>query len=70
MGVGGLAGQQVRIGTLRKVFTAEPVDGMMAKHDRIERRHRLLLARRVVCFVLALCLCQNGTEDADESMGE
>ncbi|MFG3193360.1 transposase domain-containing protein [Streptomyces omiyaensis] len=58
------------MGALSRVFTAELVDGVMAKHDRIERRHRLLSARRVVCFVLAPCLCQDGTEDADESMGE
>ncbi|MGW3029058.1 transposase domain-containing protein [Streptomyces sp. NPDC001221] len=46
---------RVRIGILTKV-TAELVDTAIAKHDRAERRRRLLSARLVVCFVLALCL--------------
>ncbi|WP_308294483.1 transposase domain-containing protein [Streptomyces sp. RKAG290] len=50
------AGQRVRIGILTKVFTAELVDEAIAKHDRAERRRRLLPARLVVYFVLALCL--------------
>ncbi|MFF9853321.1 IS4 family transposase [Streptomyces litmocidini] len=50
------AGQRVRIGILTKVFTADLVDAATAKHDRAERR-RLLPARLVVYFVLALCLC-------------
>lgn len=50
------AGQRVRIGILTKVFTAELVDAAIAKHDRAERRRRLLPARLVVYFVLALCL--------------
>nr|WP_281277911.1 transposase domain-containing protein [Streptomyces globosus] len=44
------------IGILTKVFTAELVDAAIAKHDRAERRRRLLPARLVVYFVLALCL--------------
>ncbi|MFF8670045.1 transposase domain-containing protein [Streptomyces sp. NPDC015242] len=46
----------MRIGILTKVFTAELVDAAIAKHDRAERRRRLLSARLVVYFVLALCL--------------
>lgn len=46
----------MRIGILTKVFTAELVDAAIAKHDRAERRRRLLPARLVVYFVLALCL--------------
>ncbi|MGV4985795.1 IS4 family transposase [Streptomyces sp. NRAIS4] len=46
----------MRIGILTKVFSAELVDAAIAKHDRIERRRRLLPARLVVYFVLALCL--------------
>ncbi|MFD8971486.1 transposase domain-containing protein [Streptomyces sp. NPDC059593] len=50
------AGQRVRIGILTKVFSAGLVDAAIAKHDRAERRRRLLPARLVVYFVLALCL--------------
>jgi len=50
------AGQRVRIGILTKVFTAELVDAAIAKHGRAERCRRLLSARLVVYFVLALCL--------------
>lgn len=45
----------MRIGILTKVFTVELVDAAIAKHDRAEQR-RLLPARLVVYFVLALCL--------------
>ncbi|OLZ65491.1 hypothetical protein AVW11_17010 [Streptomyces amritsarensis] len=54
----------MRIGILTKVFTAELVDAAIAKHDRAEQRRRLLPARLVVYFVLALCLF------ARESYGE
>ncbi|WP_405861900.1 transposase domain-containing protein [Streptomyces sp. NBC_00090] len=50
------AGERVRFGILTKVFTAELVDAAIAKHDRTEQRRRLLPARLVVYFVLALCL--------------
>ncbi|WP_078888805.1 transposase domain-containing protein [Streptomyces sclerotialus] len=40
------AGRRVRIGILTKVFTAELVDAATAKHDRAERRRRLLPAPR------------------------
>ncbi|MFD4035327.1 transposase domain-containing protein [Streptomyces sp. NPDC058637] len=43
------------MGLLTKVFTAELVATATAKHDRAERRRRLLSARPVVHFVLALC---------------
>ncbi|MFF0140565.1 IS4 family transposase [Streptomyces sp. NPDC005227] len=46
----------MRIGILTKVFTAELVDAAIAKHGRAEQRRRLLPARLVVYFVLALCL--------------
>ncbi|MFK3728642.1 transposase domain-containing protein [Streptomyces sp. NPDC088090] len=46
----------MRFGILTKVFTAELVDAAIAKHDRAERRHRLLPAKLVVCFVLVPCL--------------
>ena len=36
--------------------TVELVDAAIAKHDRAEQRRRLLPARLVVYFVLALCL--------------
>ncbi|WP_432124784.1 transposase domain-containing protein [Streptomyces sp. C10-9-1] len=49
------AGQRARIGILTKVFTAELVDAATAKHERAERRRRLLPARLVVYLVLALC---------------
>ncbi|MFI8392305.1 transposase domain-containing protein [Streptomyces sp. NPDC085540] len=40
-----------------EAFTVEVVDAAMAKHDRAERRRRLLPARLVVYLVLALRLC-------------
>ncbi|MEU3321535.1 IS4 family transposase [Streptomyces sp. NPDC006785] len=46
----------MRIGILTKVFTAELVDAAIAKHGRVEQRRRILPARLVVYFVLALCL--------------
>ncbi|MGW5001151.1 transposase domain-containing protein [Streptomyces hydrogenans] len=38
----------MRIGILTKVFTAELVDAPITKHDRAERRRRLLPDRLVV----------------------
>ncbi|MGW7545939.1 IS4 family transposase [Streptomyces sp. NPDC054770] len=49
-------GQRTRIGILTKVFTPELVDAAIAKHSRAEKRRRLLPARLVTYFVLALCL--------------
>ncbi|CAM5311573.1 IS4 family transposase ISCef4 [Streptomyces abikoensis] len=41
---------------MTKVFTPELVDAAIAGHGRTERRRRLLPARLVAYFVLALCL--------------
>ncbi|WP_158673886.1 IS4 family transposase [Streptomyces klenkii] len=41
---------------MTKVFTPELVDAAVAKHGRSEQRRRLLPARLIVYFVLALCL--------------
>ena len=46
----------VSIGVLTRVFPAELVDGVVAQAGRAERRHRLLPARVVVYYVLALAL--------------
>lgn len=51
----------MRIGILTKVFTTELVDAAIAKHGRAEQRRRLLPARLVVYFVLALCACSPGS---------
>jgi hypothetical protein len=44
------------LGVLAEVFTPELVDAATAEHGRSEKRRRLLPARLVVYFVLALCL--------------
>ncbi len=46
----------VSIGVLTRVFPPELVDGVVAEAGRRERRHRLLPARLVVYYVLALAL--------------
>ncbi|MFD7959402.1 transposase domain-containing protein [Streptomyces zaomyceticus] len=46
----------MRIGISTKVVTAELVDAAIAKHNRAERRRRLLPTRLVVYFALALRL--------------
>ncbi|MBV8998216.1 MAG: IS4 family transposase [Solirubrobacterales bacterium] len=46
----------VSIGVLTRVFPPELVDGVVAQAGRGERRHRLLPARVVVYYVLALAL--------------
>lgn len=46
----------MRIGILTKGFTAELVDATIAEHKRAERRLRVLPARLVVYFALALYL--------------
>jgi len=46
----------VSIGVLTRVFPPELVDGVVAEAGRTERRHRLLPARVVVYYVLALAL--------------
>ncbi|MFB7467295.1 IS4 family transposase [Streptomyces sp. NPDC056224] len=49
-------GLQARLGILTDVFTPDLIDAVIAKQERQERRRRLLPARLVVYFVLALCL--------------
>jgi len=46
----------ISIGVLTRVFPPELVDGVVAEAGRVERRHRLLPARVVVYYVLALAL--------------
>jgi Insertion element 4 transposase N-terminal/Transposase DDE domain len=46
----------VSIGVLTRVFPPDLVDGVVAEAERTERRHRLLPARVVVYFVLAMAL--------------
>jgi hypothetical protein len=46
----------VSIGVLTRVFPPELVDGVVAEAGRVERRHRLLPARVVAYYVLALAL--------------
>jgi hypothetical protein len=46
----------ISIGVLTHVFPPELVDGVVAEAGRTERRHRLLPARVVVYYVLALAL--------------
>jgi hypothetical protein len=46
----------ISIGVLTHVFPPELVDGVVAEAGRRERRHRLLPARMVVYYVLALAL--------------
>jgi Insertion element 4 transposase N-terminal/Transposase DDE domain len=46
----------ISVGVLTRVFPPELVDGVVAEAGRTERRHRLLPARVVVYYVLALAL--------------
>jgi hypothetical protein len=46
----------ISVGVLTRVFPPELVDGVVAEAGRRERRHRLLPARVVVYYVLALAL--------------
>ncbi len=41
---------------LTRVFSPELVDGVVAEAGRVEQRHRLLPARVVVYYVLAMAL--------------
>ncbi|MDJ0347658.1 IS4 family transposase [Streptomyces sp. H10-C2] len=49
-------GEQVRLGVLTRWITPQLVDEVLERTGRIELRRRLLPARAVVYFVLALCL--------------
>jgi hypothetical protein len=46
----------ISIGVLTRVFPPEVVDAVVAEAGRVERRHRLLPARVVVYYVLAMAL--------------
>ncbi len=46
----------ISVGVLTRVFPPELVDGVVAEAGRTERRHRLLPARVVVYYVLAMAL--------------
>jgi hypothetical protein len=46
----------ISIGVLTRVFPPELVDGVVAEAGRVEQRHRLLPARVVVYYVLAMAL--------------
>ncbi|MFB7669692.1 transposase domain-containing protein [Kitasatospora sp. NPDC056138] len=55
---------RIALGVLTRVFPPELVDEVVADCGRVERRHRLLPARGVVYFVLAMCLfCGQGYEE-------
>ncbi|MFF9765036.1 transposase domain-containing protein [Streptomyces sp. NPDC014636] len=43
-------------GVLTRAFPPELIDEVIADCGRVEKRHRLLPARVVVYFVLAMCL--------------
>src|SRR5258706_15244371 len=47
---------RIAIGLLTRTFTSEVVDAAVAATDRGEGRSRLLPARVVVYYVLAMCL--------------
>ncbi|MDJ0465501.1 transposase domain-containing protein [Streptomyces sp. H27-C3] len=49
-------GDRIRLGVLTEEITPEVVDEVLELTGRTERRRRLLPARTVVYFVLALCL--------------
>jgi hypothetical protein len=53
----------ISIGVLTRVFPPELVDGVVAEAGRTERRHRLLPARVVVYYVLALALFADSSYD-------
>jgi hypothetical protein len=52
---------RVSIGVLTRVFPPELVDGVLVEAGRVEQRHRLLPARLVVYYVLALALFADGS---------
>lgn len=47
---------RVGIGLLTRLVSRDLIDEVLAETDRVERRHRLLPARVVVYYVMALCL--------------
>jgi hypothetical protein len=55
---------RVAIGVLTQAFPPSLVDGVLVRTGRVQRRTRLLPARVVVYFVLAMCLfCGEGYEE-------
>jgi hypothetical protein len=54
--VGERLSDRIAIGVLTTAFPPSLVDGVLARTDRVERRSRLLPARVVAYFVLAMCL--------------
>ncbi len=54
--VGGRFSDRIALGVLTRAFPPELVDEVVAECGRVEQRHRLLPARVVVYFVLAMCL--------------
>lgn len=54
--VGERFGERVRLGVLTRWITPEIVDEVLERTGRVEFRRRLLPARAVMYFVLALCL--------------
>ncbi|MFI1184139.1 IS4 family transposase [Streptomyces sp. NPDC020799] len=53
---GGCLSDRIALGVLTRVFPPELVDEVVAECGRLEQRSRLLPARVVVYFVLAMCL--------------
>jgi hypothetical protein len=47
---------RIAIGVLTSTFPPALVDAVLEETGRVERRHRLLPARVVVYFTLAMCL--------------
>jgi hypothetical protein len=54
--VGERFSDRIALGVLTRAFPPELVDEVVAECGRVEQRHRLLPARVVVYFVLAMCL--------------
>jgi hypothetical protein len=56
--------ERIAIGVLTQAFPPSLVDGVLARTGRVQQRTRLLPARVVVYFVLAMCLfCGQGYEE-------
>jgi hypothetical protein len=51
----------ISVGVLMRVFPPELVDAVVAEAGRVERRQRLLPARLVVYYVLAMALFSDGS---------
>ena len=53
---GELLSDRVAVGVLTQAFPQSLVDEVLAEMGRVQQRNRLLPARLVVYFVLAMCL--------------